>query len=399
MVEHLAGADRLRVLYSFPHPLGGPGIGTAALHQVRGLTDRGVEVTVYCTSLSLPVPGSARVIETMAVAGRRIPHRAFGTDRAYRYHDERVAFALRRSPDRYDVVHAWPLAAASTFRAASEIGVAGLRESPNAYTAVAYRLAADEAARLGVALPRGASHRFDQQRLAREEAEFDAAAAVLVPSEFVERSFSQRPGPTVRTLRHRYGFDPARFPRPDEARPDRPFTVAFVGTGEPRKGLHYALEAWHASGVAEHGARFIVSGRIVPDYLRVIAGALDHPSVEVRPFTDDVGALLRDTDALVLPSVEEGSALVTYEAQASGCALLVSDATGAVATDGVHGFVHRAGDVAALTGHLQLLAGDAALRIRIRSQVLAHRDELTWACAAAWLESAYRDARGPSPTG
>lgn len=391
MDESSADADGLRVLYSFPHPLGGPGIGTTAWHQVSGLVDRGADVTVLCTSLAKPMQGSAEVVETMVVGGRRVPHRVLGTERAYRYHDLRVARRLRRSPGRFDVVHTWPAGAVRTLRAARDTGVVGLRESPNTYTAMAFRLAAEEAERLGVELPRGASHRFDQRRLDREEHEFGAARAVLVPSEFVERSFAERPGPPVVTRRHRYGFDPARFPVPDLHRPDRPFTVAFVGSGEPRKGLHHALEAWNRSGVVQGGGRFIVCGRIVPDYFRVVAPLLDHPSIEVRPFTDDVGAVMRDADVLVLPSVEEGSALVTYEAQASGCALLVSDASGAMMTDGQDGFVHTAGDVEALTTHLQLLAEDRRLLAAMRSSVIARREELSWSSAAVKLESIYRE--------
>ena len=44
----------------------------------------------------------------------------------------------------------------------------------------------------------------------------------------------------------------------------------------------------------------------------------------------DVSGEMRNTDVLVLPSIEEDSALVTYVARASGCVLLVSDAAGAM---------------------------------------------------------------------
>jgi hypothetical protein len=44
----------------------------------------------------------------------------------------------------------------------------------------------------------------------------------------------------------------------------------------------------------------------------------------------DVSGEMRNPDVLVLPSIEEDSALVTYDARASGCVLLVSDAAGAM---------------------------------------------------------------------
>jgi glycosyltransferase involved in cell wall biosynthesis len=380
---------RYRVLYSFPHPLGSPGIGTTSLHHVLGALAEGHDVTVYCTSLSAPVDGARRIVQTLVVRGRRIPHRVLGLNNAYAYHDRRVASALARSPAAFDVVHTWPLGARSTLATARRLGVAGVRESPNAHTATAYELAAREAAAVGMVLPRRHSHRLDPRRLATETAEFDLAHGVLVPSTFVAGTFVDRGIPEERLLRHQYGFEPARFPRPGATRTEGPFTVAFVGHGEPRKGLHYALEAWRRSGLGSTGARLIVCGRFLPAYREVIADLLVTPGVEVREFTSDVGALLRDCDALVLASVEEGSALVTYEAQASGCVLLVSHATGALMTPGVHGFEHRAGDVSALSEHLVTLARSPELLARMRSNVLAHREALTWQRAAGALTEAY----------
>lgn len=77
----------MRVLYSCPHTLGKPGISTTAFHQIQGLIDQGLTVDVICTSLQRDLPGARRVIETLKLAGRRLPHRALGVYRAYSYHD------------------------------------------------------------------------------------------------------------------------------------------------------------------------------------------------------------------------------------------------------------------------------------------------------------------------
>jgi glycosyltransferase involved in cell wall biosynthesis len=98
---------------------------------------------------------------------------------------------------------------------------------------------------------------------------------------------------------------------------------------------------------------------------------------------------MRECDVLVLPSVEEGSALVTYEARACGCVLAISDRTGAPATDGVDALVHRAGDVGALTAHLRALAEDRELLRRLRAASLERARHLTWADAGRVLADAY----------
>ena len=87
----------MRVLYSFPHPLGAPGIGTTALQQVLGLLRRGHELTVVTTSVhpNCPDLAPARVVQTLKFGGVRVPHRVMGMDRTMAYHDSRVARFLR----------------------------------------------------------------------------------------------------------------------------------------------------------------------------------------------------------------------------------------------------------------------------------------------------------------
>jgi glycosyltransferase involved in cell wall biosynthesis len=94
----------------------------------------------------------------------------------------------------------------------------------------------------------------------------------------------------------------------------------------------------------------------------------------------------------VLPSVEDGSALVTYEAQASGCALLVSDASGARLTHGTEGFLHRAGDVETLSQQMRTLADDPALLVRMQKAAAVNAQQYTWARATESLVEAYEAA-------
>ncbi len=347
---------------------------------------------VHATAVAREVTGAAEVATTLSLAGRRIPHRAVGRARAYRHHDGRVARELRRRPGGFDVVHCWPRATLQTAAAARETGVVSVREAPNTHTGYAYERVAAETARLGLPQPEGHSHTADAEALELEEREYAAVDLVAVPSEFVLRTFVERGVPPGRLGLHQYGFDPARFPAPAPSANGRSpaLRALFVGRCEPRKGLHYALEAWVASGAAEHGT-LTICGDFYPRYDELLAEGLHHPSVTVKGFVPDVAALMRESDVLLLPTVEEGSALVTYEAQASGCVPVVSDAAGARCTHLEDGLVHEAGDVAALTEHLRLLDADRDLLARLRARTLARRDELTWEQGARDLESLYRE--------
>jgi glycosyltransferase involved in cell wall biosynthesis len=380
----------MRILYSFPHAVGKPGIGTTAFHQVAGAIRQGIEVVLYCTSLERELDGANEVVETLAFRGRRIPHRALGLARAYRYHDRRVARALRRQ-EPLDLVHCWPAASLVTFRAARALGIPCVREVPNTHTGYAFDAVARETAMLGLDPVAGHSHTFAADALRREEAEYELADVLLVPSEFALNTFLVRGVPGGKLALHGYGFDPARFyPASNgaRARPGGGLAALFVGSCEPRKGLHYALQAWVESGAADRG-RFVICGDFVPGYRDAVARWLEHPSVEVRGFVADPGAVMRESDILVFPSIEEGSAIVTYEAQACGCVVVVSDAAGARVRQLEQGLVHQAGDVATLTEHLRLLDRDPELLGRLRRATLAARDELSWDRSAAELAAVY----------
>lgn len=382
------GGESLTIAYSFPHVLGAPGIGWTAWNQITELIAGGHRVHVIAASTARPVPGAASVTTTLTVRGRRIPHRVFGRDRALALHDARTARWLTRRAVResVDVVHAWPLAAERTFAAAHRAGLAAVREVPNTHTAHAYDVVAREYAALGMEMPESDSHTANGRRLRREEREWASATGLLVPSEAVADTFRARGFDDARLLRHRYGSNAAPHRREDA---ERPFTVVFLGRVQPRKGLHHALRAWQASSASRHG-RLLVYGRMDGRYRDALGSLLDLPGVEVRGSTDDSMEVLAEADALVLPSVEDGSALVTYEAQVAGCIPLVSTAAGAVISEGRTGLSHEAGDVATLTAHLDLLAGDPALRARMRAAVLDAASELTWAAAARELVHVYR---------
>jgi glycosyltransferase involved in cell wall biosynthesis len=381
MSERFASRRPLRVLYSFPDGLGAPGVGTTAHRQVQGLIALGLEVSVICTSLQRELPGARSITTTLTAGGRRIPHRALGGgDRAYRYHDMRTAHALRGMADRIDVVHVWPRASLATARTARELGIPSIREVPNTHTAYAYEAAAHEAQVLGLEQPPGHSHTYDAARLRHEEAEFDAVDVLLCQSEFSRATFVARGIPAAKMAIHQNGADLDRFSPSVGVRPaDKPLTILFAGRCEPRKGLHYALRAWVDSGAGDRGGRFLICGEYVEGYREVLAPWLTHPSVEDLGYVGDLSGLMREADAFILPSVEEGSALVTYEAQAAGCVLVVSDATGARCDHMETGLVHAARDVEALTAHIRLLEEEPMLLARLRGATLARRDQLTWA--------------------
>ncbi|MGH9633089.1 MAG: glycosyltransferase family 4 protein, partial [Bryobacteraceae bacterium] len=357
----------IRVLYSFPHKLGAERICTTAWYQVSGLLQAGATVIVYPGAVSRSLPPGTTVRPTLAKGRLRLPYSLVGAMRAFAIHDYVVARRLKRmGKAAVDVVHTWPLGALHTLQVASELGIPTFLERPNAHTRFAYEVVRAECERIGVSLPKGHEHAYNQRVLEKEEAEYQLASRLLCPSDFVARTFRERGFSETRIARHQYGFDAQRYYPPRDTRPlDSGLRMLFVGGCAPRKGLHYALEAWLASTASRNG-EFLIAGGFVPGYAERLSAMLSHASVRVLGHRTDVAELMRSSDLLVLPSIEEGSALVTSEARGSGCVLLVSEAAGAICEHMKDALVHRVGDVAALTGHLNQLDADRELLSKLR---------------------------------
>jgi glycosyltransferase involved in cell wall biosynthesis len=320
----------------------------------------------------------------------RIPYRLLGTMRAVALHDWIVARRIEKLAGQIDIIHTWPLGALETLRTAARLGIPTVLERCNAHTGYAMEVVQKECDRLGVTLPPDHEHAYNAEKLNKEEQEYELADRLLCPSDFVVRTFLDRGYPAAKLARHQYGFDEKTFHPGSETRSENPgLTMLFVGVCAVRKGVHYALEAWLKSPASRDGT-FLIAGEFLPDYAEKLAPMLSHPSVRVLGHRDDVPELMRKSDILVLPTLEEGSALVTSEARGSGCVLLVSEAAGANCRNMENALVHRVGDVSALTQHITLLREDRAALERLRAASLATVSELTWSAAGRMLLEVYR---------
>lgn len=379
----------IRVLYSFPNKLGAARICYTAWQQVNSLAEAGADLLVFPGTLSRPVPPGVKVRPTLAKGGLRVPYKLLGTMRTVALHDHIVARRLEKLVGKIDIIHTWPLGAIETLKAAMRVGIPTVLERCNAHTGFAMEVVQKECDRLGVTLPADHEHAYNAEKLRKEEEEYRLATRLLCPSEFVVKTFVDKGYPRAQLARHIYGYDekvyyPSNGPR--DLR--RGLTILFVGVCAVRKGLHYALEAWLQSPASKNGT-FLIAGEFLPAYQEKLAPMLEHPSVQVLGHRSDVPELMRKSDILVLPSIEEGSALVTSEARGCGCVLLVSDAAGASCTHMENALVHNAGDVQALAQHITTLHEDRPFLERLRAASLLTVQNLTWSAAGLKLLHVY----------
>ncbi len=387
-MEHNA---KVRVLYSFPHKIGADRICYTAWQQVNGLALAGADILVFPGVLHKPFPSKVKVQPTLARGKLRLSYKLLGTMRACALHDHIVSRRIKKLVGQIDIIHTWALGAEETLKTAARLGIPTVLERPNAHTRFAYEVVQRECEKLGVALPPNHEHAYKADVLEKEEREYEMADYLLCPSEFVVKTFLDQGFKREKLVRHIYGFDEKRF-FPDNRQKDngKGITMISVGVCAVRKGLHYALEAWLNSPASRDGT-FLIAGEFVPDYAKKLSKMLSHPSVQVLGHRNDVPELIRKSDILVLPSIEEGFGLVCTEAMGSGCVPLVSDACTEICVHMENALVHHVGDVKMLTQQINQLYQDRLLLERLRKGCLETAPEVTWTVAGVRLLQAYRE--------
>ena len=162
-----------------------------------------------------------------------------------------------------------------------------------------------------------------------------------------------------------YGVRLDHFRRIAEPAPDT-FEVLFAGQVSLRKGVPYLLEAFAR---VRHPRKHLTVAGSVQAHMKELLPRL--PTGQVT-FTGAISQAklveqMSRSHCLVLPSVEEGLALVQAQAMACECPVIATVATGAedLFTDGAEGFIVGDRDVEALTLRMQQLAEDGELRARM----------------------------------
>lgn len=227
------------------------------------------------------------------------------------------------------------------------------------------QLISDEFRRWGVNLPVS-----DPRDTRREEAIYEQADAITVPSSAAARSFVEMgvPGDKVHVIP--YGVRLERFSPTAEPPPGR-FEVLFAGSVGLRKGVPYLLDAF--SRLRHPRKRLLIVGAVQED-LRPLLPKLPMTDVEILGSVPqpELAAMMSRSHVLVLPSIEEGLALVQAQAMACGCPVICSTNTGGedLFTDGVEGFIVPIRDPAALRQRMQQLADNPELQRRMREASL-----------------------------
>ena len=360
----------MKVIYSIGARFAGGGIGTTAYHAVRGLHRQGMLQRLLCGSFR-PTEIPRQKIRALGLPSRAL--RKLATyDRSgwlWYLHSRLFDAWASRLLEPADLFHVWGNHGLRSLRRAKEMGMVTVVERASSHPLYQARLLEEEYAHWGLHVS------TPQAALPRALAEMEVADHVLIPSDFVRQSFLEHGFPEGKLLQVPFGTDTDRF-RPAHGLSSHPFRVLFVGQVGIRKGVPYLLEAWQRLGWRD--AKLWIVGRPAAEFRSTLARYRDLAGLYLKGYMTDPVATYRQADVFAFPTIEEGSALVTYEALACGLPVVTTPNAGSVVRDGVEGLIVPIRDVEALAAALERLRADERLRQEMGKAARVRAEAFTW---------------------
>ena len=174
--------------------------------------------------------------------------------------------------------------------------------------------------------------------------EYSAADAIMTPSAFVRKSFFRQGFNSDKVFTVPYGTNTKLFNTDTSlGKKAQKFRVIFVGLLSLQKGVHYLLKAWENLNLPENQTELLLVGSWRNDLKQLLKNKKYKKKIIFYGGTtqNKLKELYQSSHLFVLPSVQEGLAMVTGEAMASGLPVICSTHTGAdeLITDRKEGFL------------------------------------------------------------
>jgi glycosyltransferase involved in cell wall biosynthesis len=165
--------------------------------------------------------------------------------------------------------------------------------------------------------------------LRRRDEEFDLCDRIVVPSTVARQSFAAL-GYAEKTEIVPLGVDADFFlPKSDDTQPSATFRVCYVGRVEAAKGIAYLLRAWKRLALPR--AELVLVGEVKDEmkpFLETYLNCNVRTTGVLTP--QELTQCYHESSLSVMPSPNEGLAMVLLEAMASGLPVVATDLTGAV---------------------------------------------------------------------
>lgn len=235
---------------------------------------------------------------------------------------------------KYDIAYIWPGAHLSTFQYAKKNGKILVVESINCHQSTTNRILEQEIQMLELA----GYKRIPQTSINDENLKLALADYIFCPSPNVTKSMLENGVEPEKLIETSYGLGEHQrhYPKKTTSPPGE-LNGLFVGSGIIRKGIHLLLEYWKD---ADLNGKLVIVGSIDPGIEHIVKPYRNDSRFEFINFTKNIEQYFKQADVFLLPSLEEGSPLVTYLAIGAGLPCIVSPMGGdGVIRHGVEGYI------------------------------------------------------------
>ncbi|MDP9171204.1 MAG: glycosyltransferase family 4 protein, partial [Acidobacteriota bacterium] len=346
------------------------------------------------------LPGSrVRSFWLNGVVARIIP-RLFG-----RRMERRLAPFLHKSFGRwaareihrnvYDLVHGFSGVAEESIRARGK-GTLHFIVRGSAHIRVQDRLLAEEAARCGVSIERPSPWMID-----REEREYRICDRIVVLSSFALKSFVREGVDPAKLICIPLGVDVKRFRSTPESLAERcrrvlaggPLKVLYTGNLQFRKGLQDIVHITQT--LKDENFRFQMVGTVTDEAQAMVAKLPATVELIPRQPQNSLPQWYAGADLYMLPTIEDGFAVVLTQASANGLPILTTPncAGPDMVQDGLSGWVLPIRDPAAFVEKLRWCESHRPELVEMIQRVHNQFQPRDWRDVAKDLQEAYLEAR------
>jgi glycosyltransferase involved in cell wall biosynthesis len=247
-------------------------------------------------------------------------HRA---DHSYQALDKKVSNKLFSLTSQ--VLHSYEDGCSSSFARAKQLGMQCSYELPIAHWETVRRLLAEEAERYPEWEPTLESTREPEEKLFRKEEELRLADLITCPSQFVLDSIPLEIKQKTPCLISPFGSPQCKPVDFERSTKNNILKLLFVGSMSQRKGLADLFEAMKLVKSEPVSLSILGQPSMPIDFYRKQFSEFKYYAACTN---SKVREIMQEHDALVLPSIVEGRALVQQEALSCGLPIIVTPNTG-----------------------------------------------------------------------
>ena len=243
------------------------------------------------------------------------------TDNSYFFLDNFVSKKICKSGA--NVLHAYEDGALASFKAAKEVGIKCSYELPIAYWITVRKLLKEEAERYPDWIPTLESQYEPEEKLYRKEKEIGLADRITCPSKFVLESIPSAVRDKIPCQVAGFGSPFASTIIPKKKK--NTLKILFVGSMSQRKGLADLFAAMKLLKNEPISLSILGQPSMPIEFYREKINEFNYyPPCSNKK----VREIMKEHDALILPSIIEGRALVQQEALSCGLPIIVTPNAG-----------------------------------------------------------------------